>query len=92
MLYAQTSAAEKRRQFRERLYGLHLKDYVFDRAGRGEDVLTGTGNLDLPEMLRYLKQSNFDGVLTLEYEGDHQSPVPAVKTCVEIIRNTWAAV
>lgn len=75
------------RQFRDRLYGLHLKDYIFDRAGHGVDVIIGTGNLDLQGMIDYLNEIHFDGVLTLEYEGDHLDPVPAIRQCAGIIRD-----
>ena len=77
-------------RFSDRLYGLHLKDFVFDRAGKPEDVVVGTGNLDLPAMAALLKSTGFDGYLTLEYEGDVDDPVPSVKKCVEEIRRVFA--
>ncbi len=75
------------RKFRSRLYGTHIKDFVFDRAGRPEDVVVGTGNLDLSAYLAYLRDTDYQGYLTLEYEGDADNPVPALKECVEAIRN-----
>ena len=74
------------KQFRERLFGVHLKDFVFDRAGKPEDVIIGTGNLDLNGLLAYLDETAFDGTLTLEYEGDYNAPIPATKQCVEAVR------
>lgn len=76
-------------RFRERLYGLHLKDFVFDRAGKPEDVVVGEGNLDLPGMAQFLQETGFDGYLTLEYEGDVDNPVPALKKCCERIREVF---
>lgn len=76
-------------RFQDRLYGLHLKDFIFDRAGKPEDVVVGTGNLDLPALAALLKSAGFDGYLTLEYEGDVDDPVPSVKKCVEEIRRVF---
>jgi sugar phosphate isomerase/epimerase len=69
-------------RFGARLYGLHVKDFVFDRAGRPEDVVPGTGNLDLRRLRAAVKKVNFQGYAVLEYEGDVDDPVPAVKKCV----------
>jgi sugar phosphate isomerase/epimerase len=73
-------------RFAGRLYGLHLKDFVFDEAGRHRDVVVGTGNLDLERLNETLKRVGFDGALILEYEGDPQDPVPALRDCVREIR------
>jgi len=73
-------------KFGTRLYGVHIKDFVFDRAGKGEDVVVGTGNLDLPQLLKNLDAVNFQGFAVLEYEGDVENPVPALQKCVEAVR------
>jgi len=73
-------------QFGNRLYGLHIKDFVFDRDGAPEDVVVGSGNLDLTKMLSALKSVNFDGYAVLEYEGDVENPVPALQKCVKAVR------
>ena len=72
--------------FGQRLYGLHIKDFVFDRARRPEDVIVGTGNLDLPRLIGLLKKLDFNGYACLEYEGDVDNPVPALKKCVEAVK------
>lgn len=74
-------------EFGDRLYGLHIKDFIFNRAGKGEDVVVGTGNLDLPALLKAVKTANFDGFCVLEYEGDVENPVPALTECVAAVRN-----
>lgn len=38
-------------KFSDRLYGVHIKDFIFNRAGKPEDVVVGTGNLKLTEFL-----------------------------------------
>lgn len=73
-------------KFAGRLYGLHLKDFVFDRARKPADAIVGQGNLDLPKLFAALSKANFAGQLVLEYEGDVNNPVPALKECVEALR------
>lgn len=69
-------------RFSERLYGLHLKDFIFDSARKHQDVAIGEGNLKLHELMLKLKK-DFKGCYILEYEGDVNNPVPALTKCVE---------
>ncbi len=73
-------------QFKDRLCGLHYKDFTFNPAGRGEDTIVGEGNLDLPALLGTLEQNDFDGYAVIEYEADVENPVPALKRCVDSMR------
>ena len=73
-------------KFNSRLFGLHIKDFTFDRARHPEDVVAGTGNLDLPKLYAALKKMNFQGCAVSEYEGDVNDPVPAVKKCIQVIK------
>ncbi len=74
------------RRFGERLYGIHLKDFVFDRVGKPEDVIIGTGGLNLPEFVRAVEEANFTGSCTLEYEAEPENPLPALLNCAAAIR------
>ncbi len=71
--------------FGKRLFGVHIKDFVFDRARNQEDVVVGTGNLDLPGLLKTMKDVDFDGACVLEYEADVNDPVPALTDCVKAV-------
>ncbi|OGV70202.1 MAG: hypothetical protein A3K19_16485 [Lentisphaerae bacterium RIFOXYB12_FULL_65_16] len=73
-------------KFGSRLYGVHVKDFIFDRAGKHQDVVVGTGNLDLPKLFAAMKKINFSGNLILEYEGEVSNPVPALTDCVVAVR------
>jgi len=75
------------KQFGDRLYGLHIKDFVYKPDRTPEDVVVGTGNLDLPGLLKAIDEVSFDGYVVLEYEGDVDNPVPALRQCVEAVRN-----
>ena len=72
--------------FQDRLYGVHLKDFVFDDQGGHQDVIIGTGGLDLPTFMRRLEDIGFDGYLSIEYEGDPDHPLPQVKECVRVVQ------
>jgi len=73
-------------RFGERLYGVHIKDFTFDRSGQHEDVVVGTGNLDLGKLFATMAKVGFDGAVVLEYEGDVEDPVPALRKCVKAVR------
>jgi inosose dehydratase len=81
-----TAMAER---FAERLYGVHLKDFTFDRARRPQDVVVGTGNLDLPGLLAQLQKGRFSGYSIIEYEGDVANPVPALASCVQAVKSLF---
>ena len=75
-------------QFGDRLYAIHMKDFVFDRNGTFEDVVVGEGSLDLPALLAAFKKLPFDGSACVEYEGE--DAVEASARCVEAVRTAWA--
>lgn len=73
-------------RFADRLYGIHLKDFTFDSARRPVDVVVGEGNLDLKKLIQVMDKVGFDGYSILEYEGDVENPVSALKKCVDAIK------
>jgi sugar phosphate isomerase/epimerase len=83
---AKQDAVKMAEQFADRLVGVHVKDFVFDRAREPKDVIIGEGNLDLPKFMSLLKRINFAGPLVIEYEGDEQNPVPALSECVKKLK------
>lgn len=74
------------KRFAGHIYGLHYKDFTFDRNGQWHDTIVGEGNLDLPEFVKALDEANFDGMAVIEYEADPENPTPALKRCVEAMR------
>jgi sugar phosphate isomerase/epimerase len=83
---AKQDAVKMADQFGERLYGVHVKDFVYDRKRQPSDVIIGTGNLDLPAFTKVLDKHGFTGPLVIEYEGDEKNPVPALKECVAALK------
>lgn len=72
--------------FADRLYGVHLKDFVFDDQGGHRDVIIGAGGLDLPRFVKRLQDVGFHGYLSIEYEGDPDDPLPQVIECVQVAK------
>lgn len=77
-------------RFADHLYGIHYKDFTFDPDGSWNDVVVGTGTLDLPVLVSALDEVNFDGYAVIEYEGDVDNPVPALAKCIEAMRGAMA--
>ena len=87
MLDSGYDPVEMAEKYRDRLHGVHLKDFIFARDGRPEDTVIGEGNLRLDALLQLLSDTGYDQFLTIEYEGDVEDPVPNCKKCVEAIKD-----
>ena len=80
-------------EFGDRLYGVHLKDFAYDGNNvNRQDVIIGTGGLDLPAFMQKLNAMDYDGYLSIEYEGDADNPIPNMKKCVAAAREAISAV
>ncbi len=77
------------REFYDRLYCVHFKDFNFDNSGEPEDVIVGTGNLDLKDLIDLLEENDYQGISILEYEGNVDNPVPSLAECVEVMEKEW---
>ena len=75
------------KRFSGHIYGLHYKDFVFGRDAQWSDTIVGEGNLKLAEFVKALNREGFDGMAVIEYEADPDNPTPALKRCVEAMRN-----
>lgn len=72
--------------FKNRLTGIHVKDFLYSEKREPRDVIIGTGILDLPKLMSTLNSINFSGPIVIEYELDETNPVPALKECVAKLR------
>lgn len=84
-LDAREDAIEMVREFGDRLHLVHIKDFIFNRDRTQEDVVVGTGNLDLRVLDATLREVGFSGEAILEYEGDVDNPLPALRECVGMV-------
>lgn len=67
-----------------RLFAMHFKDIAPQgEAGTLEDVVWGTGVLNVKGMLEELKRQNFKGYFTIEYEANWENNLPEIKQSIE---------
>ena len=64
---------------------LHFKDFVYERVRKPVDKVLGEGLLDLPGFIGVLRKMDYSGYVSLEYEGDMEDPVPALRKCAMAI-------
>lgn len=84
-LDSRENPVEMVREFGPRLHLVHIKDFVFKTDRTPEDVVVGTGNLDLGALDAAMAEAGFTGEAILEYEGDVDNPIPALNDCVKTV-------
>lgn len=72
--------AEEIRKMGARNFGVHLKDHDNEKD---TDVVFGKGVLDVPGVLRALRDVRFKGMVSIEYEASADEPTADVKACIE---------
>lgn len=77
--------AEQIRLMGARNFGIHLKDHDNERR---EDVIFGKGVLDVPGVLKALREVKFDGLISIEYEANPKDPVRDVQACVQVVKES----
>jgi sugar phosphate isomerase/epimerase len=75
--------AEEVRIMGARNFGLHLKDH--DNK-KDTVVFYGQGVLDVPAVLRALKDVNFKGYISIEYEAHPEDPSPDMRACLDVLK------
>jgi sugar phosphate isomerase/epimerase len=75
--------ADEIRAMGARNFGLHLKDHDNQRK---TDVIFGQGSLDIPSILKALRDVRFAGYISVEYEANPGDPSPDVKACLDLLR------
>jgi sugar phosphate isomerase/epimerase len=76
--------AEEVRKMGARNFGMHLKDHDNQKH---TDVVYGKGALNVPEVLKALKEVKFKGYISIEYEANPSDPSPDVKECVALLKD-----
>lgn len=77
-------------RFKSRLYGIHYKDFTFNPDGGWNDVVVGTGTLNLPALVETVNGNGFNGFAVIEYEADVENPIPSLTRCVASMREAMA--
>jgi L-ribulose-5-phosphate 3-epimerase len=66
-----------------RIISLHFKDIAAKQGDAyQDDVIWGTGVLNVKEMLQVLKEQHFKGYFAIEYEFNWDNSVPDIKKCI----------
>lgn len=78
------------KKYADRLYDLHLKDVDLE-AAEGKSVEFGRGLIDIPAVLKTLKEINYSGVMALEFEKDADDVLPGLAECVGYARGAMDA-
>lgn len=68
-----------------RIISSHLKD-LNEMGPKAHDVPYGTGVSDVPAILQELKDQNFDGNISIEYEHHWENSSPEVGQCIGFVR------
>ena len=69
--------------FKDRLHGVHFKD--FKKTGdKYQDCVLGDGELDVDALVKTLLEMKYQGPLSLEYEGGE--PVESSRKCLDRVR------
>jgi sugar phosphate isomerase/epimerase len=79
------------RQFRDRLYDMHVKDLAI-AADKDSLVEVGRGVLDFPALFRTLIDIGYQGQVGLEYEIKENDPLPGMIESIAYMRGVLAAV
>lgn len=82
---AGVNPAEAILKCRDRLYDLHLKD-INSSEPNGITIEAGRGVLDLPDILHSLQKIKYDRLVSIEYEGWENDPLPAVAETLGYIK------
>ena len=76
-----------------RIISLHFKDIAPKGEKRTlEDVVWGTGILNVKEMMDQLKKQNFKGYFTIEYEANWENNLPEIKQSIDYFKRMSEAI
>lgn len=75
--------AQQVRAMGARNFGMHLKDHDNKRR---TDVVFGRGVLDVPSVLRALREVKFAGYVSIEYEANPNDPSADIRACLDVFR------
>jgi inosose dehydratase len=76
--------ADQIRKMGNRNFGLHLKD--FDQKKKVETIV-GRGSLDVPGVVKALKEVKFAGCVSLEYELNSKNPTPDMAEGLKVLQS-----
>jgi sugar phosphate isomerase/epimerase len=79
------------RDYRERLYDLHIKDITL-AAKDGKAIEVGRGVIDFSALIKSLKKNNYKGMCSIEFEKDMTDPLAGIAESVGYFKGVMSAV
>jgi sugar phosphate isomerase/epimerase len=73
------------KKYRDRLFDVHLKDIDAQQAD-GQNLEIGRGKMNIPSILRALKEIGYRGVMGIEYEKDGEHAIYGLAESVGYVR------
>jgi inosose dehydratase len=77
--------ATELKKYKDRLFDVHIKD-INEQIPKGQNVEIGRGKMDIPSILKALKDIEYAGVLGLEYEKDGDHAIYGLSESVGYVR------
>lgn len=77
--------AAELKKYKDRLFDVHIKD-IHEQVADGKNLEIGRGKMDIPSIMRALKEIKYDGVLGLEYEKDGDHAIYGLSESVGYVR------
>lgn len=77
--------AEELKKYKDRLFDVHIKD-INEQVPDGKNVEIGHGKMNIPSIMRALKEIKYDGILGLEYEKDGDHAIYGLSESVGYVR------
>ena len=81
------NSVEGFKKLKGKIGSIHFKDQKKFGDTVDAPVVYGTGELELEKVLAELDAQGYDGYFVIEYEVDWENPLPAVRKCLEFLRN-----
>lgn len=84
-----TDPVQSCREFRDRLYDMHVKDLAVKTEAKSQ-VAVGRGVIDVPALFRTLVDIGYQGQVGLEYEINAKDPLPGMIESIAYMRGVMA--
>jgi len=83
--------ARAAKEYSKRLFDLHIKD-VTAKAKDAKAIEVGRGVIDFEAFIKALRQINYQGMCSIEFEKDMTDPLPGIAESIGFFRGTMAVV
>ena len=71
--------------YSDRILDVHIKD-VDSATSEGKNIEAGRGIIDIPAVLKILKNMDYQGIVAFEYEKDGDNPLPGLAESIGYVK------